>query len=109
MKLLVAILQAEDADACSEELTSSGFMYTRLSSRGGFLDKEGVTILMGVAAERVDEACAIFRDHARERTRTLDGAPSLTQTAALFIPGPVDVQVGGATLFVVDMEQFIRL
>ena len=109
MKLVVAIVQGEDAGQTVQALSDAGLSVTRLASSGGFLQQGNVTLLVGVDEERVDQAVQLIRENCRERTRYLTPMPPMVEPGEVFMPFPVEVQVGGATIFVLDVEQFERL
>lgn len=109
MKLVVAVVHSDDAPDVSDALTDAGFMSTRFGTSGGFLHKGNATIVTGVEDARVDEVIELIRTHARGRTEYMNPTPPLAEPAEFFVPFPVEVQVGGATVFVVDVERFERL
>ena len=105
MRLVVAILHSKDAEGCVTALNNAGFACTRLGSSGGFLDRENATLLIGVEAGQVDNVVELIRGQAKRRNERLHPA-SPAGTAA---PPPVDVEVGGATIFVLAIDRFERL
>lgn len=109
MKLVVAIVHSDDAARCVEGLTDAGFDCTRLNTSGGFLQKGNATLLCGVADEQVDDVIEILRTRARDRAEYLTPIPPTTEPAELFVPFPVEVQVGGATVFVLDVARFEKI
>jgi uncharacterized protein YaaQ len=109
VKLVVAIVHADDAARCSDALTQAGFVVTRFMTSGGFLQKGNATLLVGIDASRVDEAVAILRKHARTRIEEINPTPTGAEAVEFIVPFPVEVEVGGATLFVLDVERFERL
>ena len=109
MKLVIAVVQGEDAQRTSEALTSKGFASTRIASSGGFLQQGNVTFLIGVEDGRVGEAVQVIRDHCRERSRYLTPMAPVSEPGELFMPYPVEVQVGGATVFVVPVDSFEKV
>lgn len=109
MKLVIAVVQGEDAQRTSEALTSSGFASTRITSSGGFLQQGNVTFLIGVEDSRVTEAVQVIRDNCRERSRYLTPIAPVPEPGELFMPYPVEVQVGGATVFVVPVDLFEKI
>ena len=107
MKLIIAIVNHDDAGAVTQNLAKNGFSSTRLSTTGGFLLAGNVTLLIGVEEEKVQEAVDIIRKHSHSRRQLM---PAITEMSHGFMPVmPVEVTVGGATLFVVDVERFERL
>ena len=107
MKLIIAIINYDDAKSVIESLTKNGFSSTRLSTTGGFLLAGNVTLLIGVEEDQVDQAVDIIRRHSHSRKQLM---PAITEMSHGFMPVmPVEVTVGGATLFVVDVERFERL
>ena len=109
MKLVCAIIQSEDAATCVRSLSAAGISVTRLQSSGGFLQQGNVTLLTGVDDGRVDQVLQIIRDNCRERNRYLTPSPPMVEAGEMFMPYPVEVQVGGATVFVLNIETFERL
>lgn len=109
MKLVIAVVQGEDAQRTSEALTGAGFASTRITSSGGFLQQGNVTFFIGIEDTRVPEAVQVIRDNCRERSRYLTPMPPVPEPGELFMPYPVEVQVGGATVFVVPVDSFEKI
>ena len=82
---------------------------TKLASSGGFLQQGNATLMIGDEDDRVDAAVTIIRENSRERSRFMTPLPPLVEPGELFMPYPVEVQVGGATIFVVKVESFEKL
>jgi len=107
MKLIIAIINGDDVNSVVNSLTRSGFSATRLSTMGGFLMAKNVTILVGVDEEKVPVVLDIIKAHSHSRRQAV---PSSTAASFGYPMGqPVEVNVGGATIFVVDVEQFQRI
>ncbi|SRR5579884_2079511 len=109
MKLLTVIVQGDDAPFLLESLTKRGFRATRINTAGGFLKKPNATILLGLDDEEVDDVLAVIRTNCQTRlewANLLPGGPGLDD---FLLAQPIEVEVGGATVFVLDVEQFVRL
>ena len=109
MKLVVAVVQGEDAPRTVSALTDSGISSTRISSSGGFLQQGNVTLVIGVDDTQVPEALRIIRENCHERSRYLTPVPPLAEPGEFFMTYPVEVQVGGATVFVVPVDSFEKI
>ena len=109
MKLVIAVVHTEDADPCVGSLTDAGFPCTRFASSGGFLDRQNATLMSCVDDTRVDEVLAVLRSRVTHHHEELASSIPLAAAAGLALPAPVDVEVGGATVFVVDVARFERL
>lgn len=109
MKLVVAVVQGEDAQKAVAALTDKGISSTRISSTGGFLQQGNVTLMIGVDDAQVEDALKIIHDSCHERSRYLTPVPPLTEPGELFMAYPVEVQVGGATVFVVSVDSFEKI
>ncbi len=109
MKLVIAVVHPKDADACTDGLTSAGFICTRINSFGGFLDRQNVTLMVGVDTPLVDDVMAVLRRSARRRNETLEAGSAVGSVSSMTVPIPMDVEVGGATVFVVDVDRFEKL
>lgn len=107
MKLVLAIINRDDANLVTRTLTKRGFSTTKLATTGGFLMAGNVTILVGVDEEKVQSVLDIIREHSHSRTQTIPTSAGLN---CGYCPNtPVEVMVGGATIFVVDIERFERV
>lgn len=107
MKLIVAIINYDDANAVTQNLSKNGFSSTRLSTTGGFLLSGNVTLLVGVQDDQVQAAIDLIRERSHSRRQMV---PAITEMSYGFMPVmPVEVTVGGATVFVLDVERFERL
>ena len=109
MKLVIAVVQSKDADACTAALTSAGHVCTRFASFGGFLDKDNVTLMMGVDDGQVDTVIEILRSKAKQRSEIVESGVPVPAPMGVMLPPPIDVEISGATLFVVDVARFEKL
>ncbi len=107
MKLIIAIINSDDSHNVLSEITKAGFYATKLSTTGGFLRAGNLTLLMGVEDNKVDELLRILRENCRKREELTPIMPSMD---AGIVPAiPVPITVGGATVFVIDVEQFHKM
>ncbi len=103
MKLVFAIVNSEDASTVSVELTKQGYIVTKLSTKGGFLKAGNTTFMIGVEDSKVDDVISIIRDYSSKRRQTV---PNMSTMPGESLPVPVEVTVGGATIFVTDAERY---
>lgn len=109
VKLIVAIVHAEDASALVDALLEGEYRATRLHSSGGFLKQSNASIIVGVEEERVDAVLAIIREQCHSRTQLVNPMPPIMEPGEFFLPYPLEVEVGGATVFVLPVDRFERL
>ncbi len=109
MKLVFAVVHDEDGHKVTEELNKNGFSVTKLCSTGGFLRSGNTTLLVGVEKERVDEAIGIIERKSKSRKQVINSSISPNGMGGMFMPYPVEVVVGGATVFVVDVERYEKV
>lgn len=109
MKLLLAIVQDPDAGRLQKALTEAGFGVTRLSSTGGFLRRGNTTLLIGIEDEQLDGVTEIVSRVCRRRQEMLVPGASVVDPEGVFSTVPDTVEVGGATLFVLGVERFMKL
>jgi uncharacterized protein YaaQ len=108
MKLIVAIVQDQDIPSLVEDLTEKDFRVTKLASTGGFLKSGNTTLLIGVEDEQIDELIKVIEDNCKTREITTS-LLTVSMPGDTYIPYPLEVKVGGATLFILDVEQFIKI
>ena len=109
MKLVVAVVHTEDAAALVDALLDKEFRATRLHSSGGFLKQSNATILLVVEEADVDEVMGIIRSNCVSRTQVVNPMPPIMEPGEFFMPYPLEVEVGGATVMVLPVERFERL
>ena len=109
MKLVIAVVQGEDATQTVQALSGAGISVTKMASSGGFLQQGNATLLIGVDDDKVDAAIELIRENCRERSQYMTPMPPMVEPGEFFMPYPVEVQVGGATVWVVDVERFEKL
>jgi uncharacterized protein YaaQ len=108
MKLVVAIVQDQDAGSLIEDLTDKEFRVTKLASTGGFLKAGNTTLLIGVEDDLVEDVIKIIEENCKTREITTS-LLTVTMPGDTYIPYPLEVKVGGATLFILDVEQHIKI
>jgi uncharacterized protein YaaQ len=109
MKLVIAIVHNEDAGALVDALLDREFRATRVSSSGGFLKQSNSTIFLGIEEAEVEEVIGIVRENCTSRTQVVNPMPPIMEPGEFFMPYPLEVEVGGATVFVLPVERFERL
>jgi uncharacterized protein YaaQ len=109
MKLVVAIVHNEDAGVLVDALLEREYRATRLHSSGGFLKQSNATVMLGVEEEQVEDVLAIVRESCHSRTQIVNPMPPIMEPGEFFMPYPLEVEVGGATVFVMPVERFERL
>ncbi len=109
VKLVVAIVHNEDAGVLVDALLENEYRATRLHSSGGFLKQTNATILLGVEDEQVEDVLGIVRDSCHSRSQVINPMPPIMEPGEFFMPYPLEVEVGGATVFVVPVERVERL
>jgi uncharacterized protein YaaQ len=95
MKLIVAIVQGEEADEVIRAMLAAGHRLTRINTTGGFLRRGNATLLIGVEDHQIDEVTALIQSTTRRRTESAPLEKGIPEFAA--------------TIFVLDATQFIRI
>ena len=106
MKLVMAIVSNEDANKVIKKLIKSNFFVTKLATTGGFLMSGNTTIIVGVQDDLLDSCINVISESSKSRTKLVPNA--ISSEFGIFSSMPVEVQVGCATIFVMDVEQFIK-
>ena len=107
MKLIVAIIHDEDAHELILALSEAKFGVTKLASTGGFLRAGNTTVIIGVEVAQVDTVLGIIRDNCKVRKEITTSAAMMSEASG-FMSMPMEVTVGGATLFVLDVSQYLK-
>ena len=109
MKLIIAIVQDEDASRLVSNLMSEGFSVTKLATTGGFLRSGNTTLLLGIDDAKFDSAMKVIERVCKSRKQIATSPSPISGTTGVYVPYPVEVMVGGATVFVLNVEQFVKI
>jgi len=109
LKLVVAVVQDKDALKLVEALVEKGYRATKLASTGGFLREGNTTLLLGVDDAQVDDVVAIIKAVCHSREQLVTPLTPVGGPVDSYVPYPVEVLVGGATVFVLDVVRFERV
>ena len=109
MKLVVAIVHNEDAGTLVDALLKAEFRATRLHSSGGFLKQSNATVMVGVDESDVDRVLEMIRATCTSRTQVVNPMPPIMEPGEFYMPYPVEVEMGGATVFVLPVDRFDRI
>lgn len=109
MKLVMAIIHDEDAFHITDMLNERGYSVTKLATTGGFLRAGNTTLICGVDDNRVDELVSIIEKQCKSRKQITSVSSTHVGSADSYVPYPVEVTVGGATIFVLNVEEFKKV
>jgi uncharacterized protein YaaQ len=109
IKLVLAIVQSRDAGRLMEALTEADLQSTMLASTGGFLREGNATIITVVEDDQVDGVLGIIRRTCHRREQLMTPIPPVVEPVDSYVTYPVKVEVGGAIVFVVDVERMERI
>ncbi|MDD2214322.1 MAG: cyclic-di-AMP receptor [Oscillospiraceae bacterium] len=109
MKLLYAIIHDEDAPRLMAELNKSGFRVTKLNSTGGFLRSGNTTLMIVIEDEQQPQVIELIRKYSSARKAAINTNMSPANVGGTYVPYPVEVTVGGATVFVLNVEYFEKM
>ena len=108
MKLIIAIVQDEDASRLISTLMNEGHSVTKLATTGGFLRAGNTTLLLGGEDDRVKGALDVIEKVCKSRKQIATSPSPVAGTSGVYAPYPIEVVGGGATVFVLDVEQFVK-
>lgn len=106
MKLILAIVNDDDASNVVNALHKSGFSATKLATTGSYLKSGNSTFIIGVEDALVNTAIELISNNARKRVQVVNDPSPYVMSA---MSAPLEVTVGGATVFVLDVEQFLKV
>jgi uncharacterized protein YaaQ len=105
----MAVINDEDAFHVMDELAEKGYSATKLASTGGFLRSGNTTLICGVESERVNGLLEIIEKKCRARKQITSISAGHINVSESYVPLPVEVTVGGATIFVLNVEEFKKV
>ena len=107
MKLIFAIVSNDDSSAVSSALTKNGYSVPKLATTGGFLLTGNTTFISGVEGDQVDKVIDIISKQSSRRTQIVPSTS--TMDMGMYSSFPVEVTVGGSTIFVLNVDRFEKV
>jgi len=107
MKLVIAIVSTQDVKKLQKELTRNSFQVTTLATSGGFLRQKNTTLLIGVEDNKIPDILDLIEANSKKRETTVPS--TIINEFGSFSTLPTAVMVGGAVIFVLKVEQFLKI
>ena len=108
MKLIIAVVQDKDSAKLLSDLVDNNFRATKLATTGGFLKSGNTTFMIGTEELRVKKALEIIKRNCQSREQLIAPVTPMGGNADSYVPYPVEVEVGGATVFVMPVDKFYQ-
>ena len=108
MKLAVCVVHHRDKSDLADSMVRAGFKFTILSSHGGFLREGNATFLVGLEESELDQLKQVVQENCQTREQVVNVSYFEGAGPAGFLSSPVTVPVGGAVMFVVNVDEFFR-
>lgn len=106
MKMIIAIVQSKDSNRLRKAFNKAEVRVTQLSTTGGFLREGNATFIIGVPDDQVDTVLEIIKKNAESREQYVTSQMHIDAEGGSAFP--VNVRIGGATVFVLPVDQFIK-
>lgn len=107
MKLVVAILSTDDANKIQKALVANNFIFTRLATTSGFLRARNATFMIGVKEEYLPSLIGLIKENSKKRIMEVPN--TIVNEFGTLSALPIKVEVGGATVFIIDVEAFHKM
>ena len=107
MKLIFAIINNDDSHAVQSALTKGGIQATKLASSGEILMAGNTTFMICSEDDKLEEIIEIIRNHSHRSKQFVPNSASYG--IGSYASFPVEVTVGGATVFVTNVERFEKI
>ncbi len=109
MKLVITVVHDHDVHDLMDGLTKGGFKATKMASTGSFLREGNTTFIIGAESEDIDKLLDIIKENCKSRKKTIAPMSPVANSLDSYYSFPMEVQIGGATVFVMDVEQFFKI
>lgn len=106
MKAIVAVVQGQDTVKLGNALREKSIPFTTIDSTGGFLRERNSTFLIGIPDEELQRVIDVISANCHTRSEYVSSYPSAFDPTEFYMPRPIEVQVGGASVWLLDVERF---
>tara|TARA_B100000029_G_scaffold507381_1_gene591856 strand:- start:44 stop:388 length:345 start_codon:yes stop_codon:yes gene_type:complete len=104
-QLVLVVVQENDAGDYMKALSESGFAHTRILSAGGFLRATNALFVVAISSDRLADLRALTSTTCTTRNELV----TVPWVGELDLSMPVEVEVGGASMFVMPLDRAERL
>lgn len=105
MKLIYVIVRNIDSSYVTEALNKEGFYVTKLASTGGFLREGNTTLMIGTEESKVEDVINIVKEKCGPRRQIFTNPIGNVEYTSM----NTVVHVGGATIFVMEVDRFEKI
>src|SRR5207244_6928329 len=98
MKAIVAVVQGQDTIRVGNALREKGIRFTTIDSTGGFLRERNSTFMISVPNEELQGVLDVIKASCKTRSEYVSSYPSAFDPTEFYMPRPIEVQVGGASV-----------
>ncbi|WP_124065407.1 cyclic-di-AMP receptor [Clostridium sp. E02] len=111
MKIIYAIVSSDDGNRVTDVLNEHQFSVTKLATTGGFLKKGNSTLMIGAEDGQIEDVIHLIKETCGKRQKITCNvpAPNIASVSAGYMMMPMTVELGGATIFVTDVERFEKI
>ncbi len=109
MKLILAIVHDIDGNNLMSALNKEGYSVTKLATTGGFLKAGNTTLMVGVSDENAEAVIDVIRTKCERRKRMVVNPNVMGNIESSLDSFPIEIDVGGATVFVLDVDRFEKI
>jgi uncharacterized protein YaaQ len=106
-QLVMVIVASAQAGALMDKLSQKKFSFTKVDSSGGFLHEATLCLLVGLNHERRPALIDIIQQHCHRRKVYIPAHMDVTQIQGQ--PLMIEAEIGGATMFTLNVERFEQL
>jgi uncharacterized protein YaaQ len=104
MELMTVIVQRDDERGLADALRTAGHPFTIIGTTGGFLRQGNATFLIGSEPDQIEPILGVIKENCRARKRMVNASPSMPGESQYIFP--LEVEVGGAVVFIQNVERF---
>jgi uncharacterized protein YaaQ len=101
-KMIMAVIPHDHTTEVLDALVDSGYTATYGESRGGMLRQSQHSLFIALAEEQIEDALSLIREHCRSVSRVEKKEKDENRSIG---SKPVTTDLGGAVVFVWDIER----
>lgn len=104
--IFISVVGSQAGDL-TQQLSENHFYYTKIDSTGGIIQEPTLCLLIGLDKKRLDDLLRIVRRCCKPYRQYIP--TTLPTQPGPILPPMIEAQVGGATIYSMDVERFEQL
>lgn len=107
-RLAILIVSGRQAMDLMQQLTENGFYFTQIDSSGGMIQEPSLSLLIGLNDSRLETLLRLVRKYCKPQKQYVPTQIHIQPGFTTALP-MIEARVGGALIYILEVERFEQI